>query len=162
MKKNNRASFITFSTMLLAGVMMCITCSTQSPADKKQLLTPESISPKNLTLLKEKGEITDSETIVYAYSKNQLKTSGTILTNKKIIVYSKEKNEQENLENIFDLSLSHGPTEDKQSTITIYRKDDSRFSFEFPGGLDIDERFFSTLRDLWRKALDTKKTNANN
>jgi len=49
------------------------------------------------------------------------------------------------LEGVFDLSSSHALSPEKKSTITLYRKDDSQFSCAFPGGLVIDEIFFSKL-----------------
>jgi len=71
-----------------------------------------------------------------------------------LLVYNKEYTDRELFTNIFDISTSHSLSPEKNSTITVYRKDDTEFKAEFLGGTDADEKFFSMLKEKWREALD--------
>ncbi len=136
---------------------------TYSKTDKKentQLLTADQLTSKDTDYLAERGFVDSDERIIYLYYPAKINSGGVLLTDKKIVVFTDESAEKELLGNIFDISSSHAVSPEEKSTITLYRKDDSQFSCEFPGGLDIDEVFFSKLRTSWRTVIAEKQTEA--
>ncbi len=135
------------------GIVLLSLCTKEQKEENKKLFTPDSLSTKDIEYLKERGFLENDEKTVCVYYHTTIKNEGVLLSDKKIVVYRKDTVENEMLENIFDLSSSHSDNPEIKSTITIYRKDDTEFSYSFPGGLDIDERFFSELRKLWRKVI---------
>jgi hypothetical protein len=118
-----------------------------------ELLTPDTLKQKHIKFLKKKNFLAENENIVYFYSLSKMKDEGALLTDKKILVYNKEYTDRELFSNIFDIAASHSVSAETNSTITIYRRDDTEFKAEFLGGTDADEKFFSTLKENWREAL---------
>ena len=159
MKKHSVTSIILTVSLI---TLVCTFIGSCSKADKKentQLLTADQLTTKDKDYLAERGFVESGERIVSVYYPIKITAGGVLLTDKKIVVFSDESTEKELLENIFDLSSSHALSPEKKSKITLYRKDDSQFSCEFPGGLDIDEVFFSKLRTSWRAAIAEKQDN---
>ncbi len=144
--------FIFFSILILTS------CSQKPVEENKRLITPDSLSAEDTEYLKERGFLENGNGPVCLYYRTTIKDEGIVLLNNKLIVYSKDTVESELLENIFDLSSSHSDNPETKSTITVYRKDNTMFKYGFPGNLDIDERFFSELRQLWRKVIAENQT----
>lgn len=138
-------------SILLLIITCLLSCSTETKPP--ELLTQDTLKQKHVTFLKKKNFLEENEKIVYFYSLSKPKNEGTLLTDKKVLIYSKESSDKELFENIFDIATSHSLTAETNSTITIYRKDDTEFKAEFLGGTDADEKFFSTLKENWRDAL---------
>lgn len=150
-------------TMLVVSLiaLLCTFLGSCSKAEKKQntqLLTTDLLTSKHTDYLAERGFVDSDERIVYLYYQTKINAGGILLTDKKIVVYTDESVEKELLENIFDFSSTHAVSPEEKSKITLYRKNDSQFSYEFPGGLDIDEVFFSKLRSSWRTVIAEKQT----
>ena len=139
----------------LSGIICLFSCSKEK--GPTGLLTRDTLKPKQIEYLKNRNFLEENENIVYFYSLSKIKTEGTLLTDKKILVYVKEKTDKELLENIFDMSTSHSLSAEQKSTIKVYRKDDTEFGAEFPGGTDADEIFFLKLKTLWREAISKKQ-----
>ena len=143
----------TFS--ILFSIITCfLFCSTEKKPP--ELLTQDALKQKQIKFLKNKNFLGENENIVYFYSLSKIKNEGILLTDKKVLVYNKEYTDKELFENIFDISTSHSLSAEKNSTINVYRKDDTEFKAEFLGATDSDENFFVTLKQKWREALDKK------
>ncbi len=150
-------------TMLIVSLIALFStflgsCSKADKKENTQLLTADLLTSEDTDYLAERGFVDSDERIVYLYYPVKINSGGVLLTDKKIVVFTNESAEKELLGNIFDLSSSHAVSPEKKSKITLYRKNDSQFSCEFPGGLDIDEVFFSILRTSWRTVIAEKQT----
>lgn len=150
-------------TMLIVSLIALLStflgsCSKAEKKENTQLLTADLLSSKDTDYLAKRGFIDSDEQVVYLYYQTKINAGGVLLTDKKIVVFTDESAEKELLGNIFDFSSSHAVSPEKKSKITLYRKDDSQFSCEFPGGLDIDEIFFSKLRTSWRTVIAEKQS----
>ena len=123
-----------------------------------QLLAEENVTKKEVGYLKKRDFLNENEKIIYIYTPTKITVQAVLLTDEKIVAYSRDTVETELLSNIFDLSASHSIDKEKPSTITIYRKDDSTFKLEFAGASDADEKIFLKIRDMWRIALSENET----
>lgn len=137
--------------LCLSSVFILFSCSGNGNSQK--LLKPEQLTSKQTEIIHGKDFLNKDENLVYIYTNSKLTEEGVILTDNKIIFYDAQTVEKEILENIFDLSINHSQSKEKESRITVYRKDDTEFSTSFAGGTDIDENFFSELKKRWREAI---------
>ena len=150
----------TFTLLFPVVFCVCIGMGGCSRTKKMntELLTPDKVTQKQRDFLTSKGLLVENEELVYVYSLTKIKKNCVVLTKKNIAVYKDGYIQKEALENIFDMAQSHSITPEKKSSITIYKKDNTEFYFEFAGGSDVDDQFFARLKSLWREALDKKET----
>ena len=143
------------SPLTVSVLFLIITCLLSCTTETKppELLTQDTLKQKQIKFLKKKNFLAENENIVYFYSLSKIKSEGILLTDKKVLIYNKESTDKELFENIFDIATSHSLSAETNSTITIYRRDDTEFKAEFLGGTDADEKFFGTLKENWREAL---------
>ncbi len=143
--------------ILITTCAVLVSCSKKSAEPNKQLFTPEILSAEDLSYLKQRGLVADNEKIIYVYYATEIAEGGNILTDVKVAAFTRDTEEKELLQNIFDLSTIHVLDTTDTSTIKVYRKDDTEFTCKFPGGYAVDENFFSKLRTLWRSAISEKQ-----
>ncbi len=147
--------FVALLAIATAGIN---SCAKKEKKKNTQLISPAAITTEDREYLTRRGLLESGEDILYLYYQTDITEEGILLTNKKIAVFSAESIKKEFMETIFDLSSSHAVSPEKKSRITVFRKDDTSFSYAFPGGLDIDETFFTALRTEWRTAISENQT----
>lgn len=141
---------LTLSILCLV-ITLLLSCSKQQK--QPTLFTQETLQKKQVAFLKKNNYLGENEKVAYFYSLSKIQNEGILLTDKKVLVYNKAFTDRELFRNIFDFSTSHSVSAEKNSSITVYRKDDTEFKAEFLGGTDADEKFFAKLKELWREAL---------
>lgn len=143
--------------LVLTFVIVISSCSTKETKPSDQLIIPELLTIDQTKFLVTKGFVSGDEKLLLGYAYYDITKSAILLTEKNIIVFKEGSVEKELLMNLFDLSYIHSAKPETKSKIKMYRRDDSEFSYEFPGGLEIDETFFSKLRTVWRSAIANKQ-----
>ncbi len=146
--------------LISISLFCCInSCSAKKKNINKQVFTDETLSQEDSEFIKSKGYVGDGEELVFVYYNhvNGIAENGFILTDKKIVTYHGDTVEQVNLLDVFDLSTLHNTDSTGQSSIKLYKKDDSEIKCTFPGALDVDEIIFSGLRDMWRLVINKKQ-----
>jgi len=157
MKKYTTVTSTVFIILLAISTLLISSCAEKVKEDNTQLFTAMELSSDNSAYLNERGLLEADEDLVYLYYLTDIKEGGILLTNKKVAVFTAESIDKELMQNIFDLSSSHAVSTERKSRIKVFRKDDTSFSYGFPGGLDIDETFFASLRTSWRTAISEKQ-----
>lgn len=157
MKTLNCIITILLGLFIIVNCSLLVSCAKKAEEQNKQLFTPDLLSAKDSEYLKQRGFLVENEKIIYVYYTTKIADGGNLLTDQKVVAFQKDSEEKEPLQNIFDLSTTHALAPEENSTITVYRKDDTDFICAFPGGLDIDDKFFSELRTLWRNAISEKQ-----
>ncbi len=142
------------------GMLLILASCSKTDQRSNKLLTQAEVTSKEIDYLKKKNFLGGNEEITHIYTPTKITVQAVMLTSEKILAYHNDTVEMEPLSNIFDLSASHSVDVKKTSTITVYRKDDTTFKLEFIGASDVDEKFFLTLRDMWRAALAAKEVSA--
>ena len=140
--------------------MVLFSCSRPQGSRAQELLAGDRVDGATVNLLRERGLLGQAEEPVYLYSRSGLDKGLILLTSHRITVARGDTVESELLQNIFDMARSHAVTDEKESVVTIYPRDDTQFTLSFRGGTDMDELFFSSMRDLWRKALASPDSEA--
>ncbi len=156
MKRNTFFKGSIFLAIIVFGLIVITSCSKK---DNKafRLLTPDSLNTEEIEFIKGRDFIDEDEKIVFVYTMDNIKSSGTVLTINKIAVYSQESVNKENFENIFDMKKTHSLVDSINSKITISPKTGDDFTVDFKGGSDTDEKFYDILKDMWRMAISNKQ-----
>ncbi len=156
--KTLRTIVTVFSGLIVASCCAVLVSCAKKPVElNKQLFTPDILSAEDKSYLKQRGLIAEDEKIIYVYYATNIADGGNLLTDTKIAAFTRDSEEKELLQNIFDLSTTHVQDTTDTSRITVYRKDDTEFTCTFPGGYAVDENFFSKLRTLWRSSISEKQ-----
>jgi hypothetical protein len=156
MKSRSFGIGVLFLSLVVPGLIFLTSCA-KKDTKACRLLTPDSLSTEEIDYIKSRDLLDENEKIIYVYTMDDIKTSGTVLTINKIAVYTQESVNKEPFENIFDMKKTHSLTDSVNSQITISPKKNDDFTVEFKGGTDSDEKFFDMLKDMWRMAISSKQ-----
>ena len=129
-----------------------ISCSKKESVPMAKFFEKGQITALQIDSLKELGFNVDTS-IVALYQFDKISKESAFITPLLFGSYKDEKIVGTELSNIYDIYHSHAVDTASQSSITIYLKDNAEYKIDFLGGTDLDEQFFKSLRETWRKSI---------
>jgi hypothetical protein len=123
---------------------------------------PEALSKSDIITLKNKGFLSDSEKVVLFYSLKNIKETGCLLTDKKILSYDPGQNlltaESAPFDSIQNITMQPSTNIFKYSSIDILRVDSTKFSLVIVHTSKCDDKFYNMLTKKWKQHRSNKES----
>lgn len=116
---------------------------------------PSALSKYEVNTLQKKGFITNFGDIVLFYSLKDIKESGCLLTNNRVISYDPGQDVSNCESAPYDsiLEVKHNPSSSfaNYGTINVVRIDSTKFTLVISPASNADEKFFNMLMKKWKQ-----------
>jgi len=136
--------------LIVTAMIVLVSCFAGKSKNKPVLLNGSQITKAQIATLQKAG-LNTADSIYMLYSSGDLSKNAAFITKKFIAVLDSQKISGAEYTAIFDMLHSHSRDSLKESSITVYLRDNSEFVVKFAGNGSDDETFFNLLRDTWRE-----------
>lgn len=141
--------------LILATILaVFFTACNKTPKLQPKLINKAEITVDMKAALTAAGLNTEQE-IDQIFTNGDLSKDAVFVSKSVIAGFKEGKIYGCDLISIYDIAHSHSYDTLKESSVTVYLKDNSEFSITFPGSKEFDEPFFVTLKTNWREAIST-------